>query len=59
MELMMIGRQVIVEEISGYAACDAHDGFNNGFNTGKNRAASDFGPSERNKRVLNRFLRIS
>lgn len=42
-----------------FAACNAHDGFNNGFNKGKNRAPSDFGPSERNKRVQNRFLRIS
>lgn len=42
-----------------FAAYDAHDGFNNGFNKGKNRATSDFGPSERNKRVQNRFLRIS
>jgi len=43
-----------------FAACDAHDGFNNGFNNkGKNRAPSDFCPSERNKRVQNRFLRIS
>lgn len=42
-----------------FAACDAHDGFNNGFNKGKNRAPSDFSPSEGNKRVQNRFLRIS